>query len=366
MKEYIMLTDTHIGYKNSDYWNQVHLKFFEEVCNTAKKKGIKELIHLGDWFDERKSLNVKHAIDFSLNEIVPLLVMSFDKIYIILGNHDTYFKDKIDVNSLSVFKYIDNFIIVKEPMVIDNHMKLFPWGYIPGEDDKNYICRGHWEINGATINASGKVATGFKYNLSDFKGIKQVESGHFHTPGEYGNICYIGAPYHMDHNDRGDRGYYIITEESKEFIPYINGPEFMDLFVSVKEDTIISNITNIKESIYIRKNDGDNKLLSDLNINIEGNYIRLVYINELGSSLTYQVNKYIHSFNPKTVKVKFLFTTEENSETEDVIDISDDEKDLLIKYISIKNPPSHINKNILKGLIQKIIEEGENGEDSNE
>lgn len=337
------------------------MDFFKHVCNTAKERGIKELIHLGDWFDDRKVLNVKHTIDFTINELVPILTDAFDKIYILLGNHDVYFKDKNEVNSLSIFKHIDKFIIVDKPIII-GHMKLFPWGYVPDkEEDKDYVCRGHWEINGAVINASGKIATGFKYNLSDFKGIKYVESGHFHTPGDYGNICYIGAPYHMDHNDRGERAYYVITEKTKDTIIYEDGPEFMDLYISIREDIDISKITNIQEDIYIRKNNNINQtLLSDIDFKIEDNHIRLVYMNELGSTLTSQVNEYIHTFNPKTVKVKFSFTNNEDTETEEVIEVSDDEKDLLMKYVSTKNPPSHINKNVLKGLIQKIIDEDEN------
>lgn len=361
MKKYIKITDTHIGFKSNDYWNQIHLDFFKEICQVARENNIKKLLHLGDWFDDRKVLNVKHTIDFTINELVPILTDTFDKIYVLLGNHDVYFKDKNEVNSLSIFKHIDKFIIVDKPIVIDNYIKLFPWGFLPDkEKDKDYICMGHWEINGAVINASGKIATGFKYNLSDFAEIKSVESGHFHTPGDYGNISYIGAPYHMSHNDRGKRGYYIMTEDWNEFIIYDKGPEFMDLYISVKDDTDVTKITNIQEDIYIKKNNGKDMLLSDINFKIEGNHIRLVYMNELGSTLTSQINEYIHSFNPEKVKVKFSFTDKEDNESEDVIDISDDEKDLLMKYVSVKNPPSHINKKILTGLIQKIINEDEN------
>jgi hypothetical protein len=134
----------------------------------------------------------------------------------------------------------------------------------------------------------------------------------------------------------------------------------MDLYVSIKDDMDVSKITNIQKDIYIKKNNEKDMLLSDINFKIEGNHIRLIYMNELGSTLTSQINEYIHSFNPEKVKVKFSFVDKEDIESEDVINISDDEKDLLMKYVSTKNTPDHINKKILTGLIQKIINEDDN------
>ena len=94
-----VLNDTHCGIRNS---SEVFLKnaadfysntFFPE----CEKRGIKQIVHLGDYYDHRKFVNFKALNHNRKNFLDPMrrLGMTMD---IIPGNHDTFYKNTNDCN----------------------------------------------------------------------------------------------------------------------------------------------------------------------------------------------------------------------------------------------------------------------------
>ena len=56
----LLVTDTHLGlYKSSDIWHNVVINLFKEIVDKAVKSNIDTIIHLGDFFHERKVTNTK-------------------------------------------------------------------------------------------------------------------------------------------------------------------------------------------------------------------------------------------------------------------------------------------------------------------
>ena len=56
----ILITDTHLGHKKaSDLYLELTAQLFEDIGTYAQEHEIVELIHLGDFFDNRRVLNVK-------------------------------------------------------------------------------------------------------------------------------------------------------------------------------------------------------------------------------------------------------------------------------------------------------------------
>ena len=235
-----MITDTHFGVKNDAEEFIIHQeKFYTEFFfPELVKRGIKTLWHLGDIFDRRKYTNHVTLARFR--------ACFFDKLrehditmYLIVGNHDTYYKSTNDVNAPSLFLegYEDCVVIIEEPTILefdDTPVMFMPW--VNSENYKTAtemmvgsvpdICVGHFEIRGFEMNRGGGVNTsGFRAEM--FDQFSTVFSGHFHEPSTDGRITYLGAPYQYTWADfECDRGFYIF-EPSTLKLGYRVNPDNM-------------------------------------------------------------------------------------------------------------------------------------------
>jgi DNA repair exonuclease SbcCD nuclease subunit len=93
---------------------------FKEIADYCIKNNIKSIIHLGDWFHTRYSINVL-SIDISY-KIINLLKENNIHIYIIKGNHDQYYKNQNNPHSLLLFKKYDNVTIVDQPLELEDEI----------------------------------------------------------------------------------------------------------------------------------------------------------------------------------------------------------------------------------------------------
>jgi DNA repair exonuclease SbcCD nuclease subunit len=128
-----IFTDCHWGI-NRD--NQERLKETTKCINwiikTFKKEKVDYVIFCGDLFDSRFSINVQ-TLNAAINSIESL-AYSFEKVFLIVGNHDTFYKNINTVNSVKFLEKLtqtENLIIVEdEPyfiMIQDKILGLFPW-----------------------------------------------------------------------------------------------------------------------------------------------------------------------------------------------------------------------------------------------
>jgi len=99
MNNVAIISDWHLGIKKSnDLFFQSQLSFFRDQFEPyLKKNGITEIFFLGDLFDNRVSLNIKIK-----NEALNIFdnILKNYKIYLLIGNHDCFYTNTIDVNSL--------------------------------------------------------------------------------------------------------------------------------------------------------------------------------------------------------------------------------------------------------------------------
>jgi len=99
--EIALITDTHFGARNDNLkFNEYFYKFYEEVFfPTLKERGIKTCVHLGDVVDRRKFISYRIAHDFRERFISKFKELDID-LHIIVGNHDTYYKNTNEINSM--------------------------------------------------------------------------------------------------------------------------------------------------------------------------------------------------------------------------------------------------------------------------
>ena len=104
-----IIGDSHWGARNdSQAFMDYFRKFYEEVFfPTLQERGIDTIIHMGDVVDRRKFINWKTT--FQMREIF------FDvcsdrgiKLHLIAGNHDSFFRNTLVVNSLDGLRLGDN------------------------------------------------------------------------------------------------------------------------------------------------------------------------------------------------------------------------------------------------------------------
>jgi len=264
MNKSILLGDLHFGVKGFSkkfFENQISY-FKEELIPRMKKDNIKTVFQFGDFFDNRKIQDV-----LLLTEVVGFLEYWKEqipdlKIYMLLGNHDIYFREKLDVSTIELVSKIFDFIeVIKKPTCIGN-IQLFPWvvGKVGKEDFKRDIIFGHFEIKNFNMTKGIVCESGLETSIF---GDRQVYSGHFHLRGERSNIHYIGTPYQINWNDVGDkRGAFIFDTENGKILDFIeNKSSKLHIIIIIKDGNIILNVFDGEEAYFNLKEFG--KFLED-------------------------------------------------------------------------------------------------------
>jgi len=219
-----ILTDTHCGIRNSsevflDNAEDFYTNIFFPEC---EKHGVKQIIHLGDYYDHRKFVNFK-ALNQNRRVFLDQLRKNNMTMDIIPGNHDTYYKNTNELNALKecLGHYMNEIHIVMEPTVMQYgslSMGLLPW-ICPDnyEQSMNFIrdCKADWlgahlELANFEIGRGIMAHGGMDPNL--FKKFEQVLSGHYHTASKKDNIWYLGNPMEFFWSDAHDPKYFHILD----------------------------------------------------------------------------------------------------------------------------------------------------------
>lgn len=243
----LILTDIHFSRKNFRFgYFQNTMLFYDELFDKYfKSKKIKNLFILGDLFDNRVIIDWR--IFNAVNELFFQKLEDYGvNIFIILGNHDLYYKNSLEEHSLKYLpKMFKNITVFEKDTFIDfNDKKLLfvPWiidNKISKETldsvKKSDLVLGHFELNGF------EVIHGIKANNSlDIKVFKnkRILSGHYHIK----NLPYLGTSEQMNWGDFGDaRGCHILNEDlSLDFIENKVSQKFIKVFINSKEEKPIT------------------------------------------------------------------------------------------------------------------------------
>ena len=233
-----LITDTHFGArKGSKIFHDYFQKFYDDIFfPIIKERKIKNVIHLGDSFDNRKNVDF-WALDWAKENVYDKFKRLKTKVYTIVGNHDVYYKNTNEVNAIdSLLSSYNNIVRYSGPTEVDiDGFKtlLLPWICHDNYEESikvinNTKCKcafGHLELNGFQL-FPGMVQTNAHMNIdvTAFKKLDVVFSGHYHTRSNDGKVFYLGNPYQMYWNDAGDkRGFHIFDTETFE-LEFIENP----------------------------------------------------------------------------------------------------------------------------------------------
>ncbi|APU02346.1 recombination-related endonuclease [Aeromonas phage SW69-9] len=221
------LGDLHNGVKDDDPWHEDIVEHaIDQAIAYSKAHGIRQWIQTGDFFDVRKAVSQK-TMRFVRTRITSKLREAGITCFVVIGNHDLHYKDRIHPNSVTeILGKDDTYVVIDEPTTVNFEgldYDLIPWMCKENASDifefvkksDSPWCLGHWELSGfyfyKNIPSSG-------YSADFLKKYEKVVSGHFHTQSDGGNIHYIGTPYTITAGDEDEpRGFWILDTETRDF-----------------------------------------------------------------------------------------------------------------------------------------------------
>ena len=344
-----IITDTHFGARNDNHnFNDYFYKFYENVFfPTLKERGITTCVHMGDVVDRRKYISYRIAHDFRKRFIGKFQELGID-FHIVIGNHDTYYKNTNKVNSMEELVGTDRFKIYVKPEVVefdDVPILLVPW-----INDNNYdesmkalakskadILMGHLEVNGFMMNVDTVVATdGWDKKL--FKRFDVVFSGHFHHKSDNGNVYYLGNPYEITWSDYNDpRGFHIFDTKTRE-LEFIQN-SFHMFHKIYYDDENTQTMESIQAEDYSKYKDC---------------YVKIVSVKKTNPFIFETLVDKLYKEGAEDISVVENFAEFENMNDIDDIDQAEDTMTILSKYV---NSMKIDNKQELDTLMKSLYTE---------
>lgn len=333
MSKYLLVGDSHWGISGCNQsMIEQNIKVWNYIFDIAKDYQVDAIIDCGDFLDKRKE------IDANLFRIILDNVISkLDRpLYMLVGNHNLYYRDNSSVNNISIFKDCP-YVFIVDKFTKLNNIDLVPWVNKDNVDDitmeikhtMNDYCVGHFELNGfnfdkvrvAQVNEEriSKSLLSQKYN--------KVFSGHYHIRSEKDNIMYVGTPHQLTWIDEGVEKYiYILDTDSGDLIELVM-PFEMFKQVEIKED-------NWKD--YCNDNLKDKK-------------VRVVYEDTFDSKLFNDIQTQFIQINPD---IQFIRkATQKHKEVEIKLDESKNLLDSILDYVNNIKPE---NQDKIESLIKKV------------
>jgi DNA repair exonuclease SbcCD nuclease subunit len=328
-----IFSDLHLGlYGNSTDWHKIALAWADWIVGELTKKKIKDIFFLGDFFHNRSEISV-HTV-----HVATEIISKFKDfhIYMIIGNHDAYYKNRSDVHSLGLLKGHDNITIIDsnfELSAFDKKMLFVPWDNEITDGKFDYMF-GHFEIQSFKMNNFKVCDRGLNVNYLLDKS-NTIFSGHFHNRNSKkynkGSVHYVGNTFPMDFADvANDKGYHIFDIESGELEFFKNtvSPEFKKI-----------NLSDIKK---YKEND------------LRGHIVKVIVDKEVDDGKLDKFKVYLMKFKPHQLTFEFNVNSKriEDAEELDSVDISEQFVEFIDQLKLEEEKQTRVQK-IIDGLYER-------------
>ena len=347
-----ILGDTHFGVRGDSLkFHDYYKKFYDNVFFPyLKENNITNVFQLGDLFDRRKFINFNTLAlskQYFFDQIADLEL----KFYTLLGNHDIFWKESLEVNStgLVLGEYSQYIHLIDKPTPITfpdgTTIDMIPWICKENQkevfefidESKSDLCFGHFEIAGFPMYKGMVGHHGLSHEM--FAKYERVLSGHYHTRSKQENIEYIGTPYEMTWQDYNDpRGFSVFDTETRE-LEFIRNPY-----------TIHEKIT------YDDKNHDPVDLST---IDIKDKYVKLAVVNKTD---LYKFDQFVNEMYTKDAyEIKIIEDFSEFNDGEISTDINiEDTMSILSNYVD--SVETEENKEEIKSVLKELYLEAINQE----
>ena len=351
MSKIVILTDTHFGARsdslifNEFFYDFYENQFFPYVKNHPE---ITTFLHMGDCLDRRKYINYKIAKDFRERFIRGLDELNMP-CHFIVGNHDIYYKNTLEVNCYNELTLPERSNVYSEPTIVtigNYDMAFIPW--LTEENQSQFyslinepgvqVAFGHLEVSGFEMHSGVMSQTGISKTI--FNKFDMVMSGHFHKRSTDGHIYYLGCPYEMTWADCNDpKGFHVFDTETRtlEFIP-----NERRIFEKIHYNDKTTNYSEVDVTQY------DQKFIKVFVENRDDYYAFDKFLDRLYNDIAVWDLKVVEDFSD--LSVDFV--------SDNVVEDSQDTLSLLDRYVS--EIDTNLDKNRIKDKLKSLyIEAGD-------
>jgi DNA repair exonuclease SbcCD nuclease subunit len=222
----------------------------EWVFKTAADNNVSSIVFAGDLFQDRQKIDVM-TYHLTFNIFEKYLTGNL-RLWLLLGNHDLWYYDRWDINSVRPFSALPGVTIVEKPstLYIEGHaIDFLPYTHTPIEHldelrataasrKGNKILVAHLAVHGAQLNTlhhtysdaivehDGEMV---KVDATVFRGWDQVFLGHYHGQQKIGdNTEYIGSTLQLSFGEAFQHKHVIIHDPKtgeKEYIRNTTSPQ---------------------------------------------------------------------------------------------------------------------------------------------
>ena len=323
-------------------------RFYRDVFFPyLRENGITKILHLGDYYDNRKFINFK-ALEHNRQIFLEKLREYKIHMDIIPGNHDVYYKNTNDLSALKELlgHYMEEVRIIEKPMVVNYDgmdMALVPWINDQNEEETMKFlskCKAthvgaHLELEGFEMQAGIPCTHGMKASV--FNRFEMVLSGHFHTKSNIGNIHYLGSQMEFFWSDAHDPKYFHIFD------------------TDTREITPVKNTETLFAKIYY-DDENANPMVRDIR-HLDNKFVKVIVTNKSDPK---QFDAFINRVNSRKIhELKIAENFEEfvgNNVEDSKISVESTE-DLLYTYIDAVDTP--LSKDTIKGMVRELMVEAQ-------
>ena len=336
-----IFTDSHwTARKSSRHLHDYFELFYKNIFFPAlEEQGVEIVVHMGDAFDNRKSIDF-WGLDWTRRVVLEPLRKY--EVHMIVGNHDIFLRNSTEINApellLKDYPNIKTYSSPTNTKVGGIDMTFIPWICSENYDEtlkvikksKAKIAMGHLELQGFRVNKHLVMEEhGLDPNI--FTKFQKVFSGHYHTRSDNGRIFYLGNPYEMYWTDVNDtRGFHIFDTETFEHTP-INNP--YKLFYNIYYEDTPHQMFDVTE--YANK---------------------IVKVIVRKKSKQKEFDKFIdklYKVGIQDLKIVENFDIQENEDF--VIDEEENTISILNRYID--ESECNFDKNVIKGIFQDLYQQ---------
>ena len=344
-----ILNDTHAGVRqSSEIFMDYQEKFYRDVFFPyLEEHGIKKIVHLGDYYENRTSINFK-ALNHNRRIFLDELRVRGIHMDIIPGNHDCYYKNTNNLNALKELlgHYMNEVNIIEEPTVMNYdglNFALIPWINNENEEKIKYfintckadILGAHLELSGFEMQAGIPCHDGMDAGL--FRRFDMVLSGHFHTKSTIGNIHYLGSQMEFMWSDCNDRKYFHILD------------------TDTRELTSVENPITIFEKILYNDKEKDPNLIDVRKL--DDKFVKVIVVNKTKPA---EFEKFLDRVNFQKVhglQIAENFQDFVGTNVEDSKISVDSTDELLYSYIDAVD--TDLSKDKIKSIVRELMIEAQ-------
>lgn len=331
----LIFSDLHIHphKKSSDRLSDC-LKALDWVFDVADEKDCPNIVFLGDLFHDRQKIDVL-AYQRTFEILERRMSGGRFRLTLLLGNHDLWHHQKLDVSSVNPLRTLPGVTVVAEPSVREIregdesfHMGFLPYTHSPIEDLKEVerswgsrpkgrrVLGGHIAVDGAVWNIRHRTLSDVtvehegdmvRVGPEIFCGWDRVFLGHYHASQKMSDhVEYVGSPLQLSFGEADQKKHVIVYDTSTDALEYV-----------------VNDFS--PKHLIIREGEFDEAEL-------KGNFVRLEVENIAGSHMAELRQRLVEDMGVSTLEIK-QSSTDESHVIDDAKSILSDEDKMIERYV---------------------------------